>query len=142
MRVQEVMTKNLEILPPESTVFDAAKKMKELDVGVLPIGDKERVIGVLTDRDITLGVVASDKDARDCKVQDIMSKDVETISSDSDIDEATEKMSAQQIRRLVVIDKDQRPVGIVSLGDLATKSSEARAGKALGDISEPSRPSH
>lgn len=142
MRVQEIMSKNLEIIPPECTVVDAAKKMKQLNVGVLPVGDKEKVVGILTDRDITVQAVAAGLDVQSCKVDEIMSKKVETIKADSDADEASRRMADQQIRRLVVVDENQRPIGMLSLGDISTKVDEDKAGQALQEISEPSRPMH
>lgn len=142
MQVREIMTKNLEIVPVDCTVFDAAKKMKQFNIGVLPIGDKEKVVGILTDRDITVQAVAAGLNPQECKVQDIMSKQVETIMADSNVEEASQRMADQQIRRLVVVDQDQKPIGMLSLGDISTKVDEEKAGEALQEISEPSRPMH
>lgn len=142
MQVRDIMTKNLEIIPADCTVLDAAKKMKQLNIGVLPIGDKEKVVGILTDRDITVEAVAADVDVTECKVQDIMSRKVETISAESDVEEASQRMADQQIRRLVVVDQSNKPIGMLSLGDFATKADEDKAGDTLQEISEPSRPMH
>lgn len=142
MQVQQIMTKQLEFVPANCTVVEAAKKMKQLDVGVLPVGDEDKVLGILTDRDITIEAVASGKNLQDCTVQDIMSTQVQTISADADVKEASQKMSQEQIRRLIVVDQQRKPVGIVSLGDVATRVDEQEAGQALQDISEPSHPRH
>lgn len=142
MQVQDIMTKKLEFIPADCNIIEAAQMMKQLDVGALPVGDEDKVLGILTDRDIAIEAVASGKNLQRCSVQDVMSSQVQTISLDADVKEASEKMSQEQVRRLIVLDKQKKPVGIVSLGDLATKFDEEHAGRALQDISEPSHPRH
>ena len=142
MQVKEIMTKSLQFVPADSSVIEAAQKMKQFDVGVLPVGDQDKVLGMVTDRDITIQAVASGRSLQDLRVQDVMSSDVKTVPWDADVKEASQIMADSQIRRLIVVDPQMKPVGIISLGDLATEGDEEQAGQALQDISEPNHPRH
>lgn len=122
-------------------VFEAARRRKSLNVGFLPIGDSKNIVGVATDRDITLRAVAKSKDPRGTSIREVMSEGVETLPEDADVAEAAKLMEREQIRRIVVTDGDGRCVGIVSLGDLAVKShDEALCGEVLEEVSEPAQP--
>jgi len=121
MQVKEVMTRGAECVGPDDTLQDAARKMKNLDVGPLPVCDNDRLAGMLTDRDIVLRCVAEGRDARSAKVRDAMSEGISYCFEDDDVAEAARQMKEKQIRRLVVLNRDKRLVGIVSLGDLAAR---------------------
>jgi CBS domain-containing protein len=140
MKVKEVMTRGVEVIHPEATVKEAAEKMKKLDVGPLPVCDNDRLLGMLTDRDVTLRATAEGRDPAQLKVSDVMTPGVEYCFEDDDVREAARHMETKQIRRLPVLNRDKRLVGIVSLGDLAVDSDEKLAGKALKGISEPAEP--
>ena len=141
MRVYDVMTKNAECIRPDATLQDAASRMRDLDVGSLPVCEKERLVGLLTDRDITVRSVADGHDPRSDHVRDVMTPRVAYCFDDQDIRIAADLMREKQIRRLPVLNRDKRLVGIVSLGDLAVQTGDDRlAGQTLEGISEPTRP--
>src|SRR5918996_2240072 len=139
MRGNEVMTKGAECTRPDATLQEAAGRMKSLNVGVLPVcGDNDRLVGMLTDRDVTVRSTAAGADPEAARVRDVMTPDVIYCFDDQDVAEAARLMKESQIRRLVVLDRDKRLVGIVSLGDLAVDTGDERlAGKTLEQISEP-----
>jgi CBS domain-containing protein len=139
MEVREVMTPNVECIRPEASLMDAARKMKKLDVGPLPVcGDGDRLIGMITDRDIVVRALADGRDMEETKVQDIMTPEVHFCLEEHDVHHAARLMRDKQIRRLVVLNDDRRLVGIVSLGDLATEGGdEEMTGDALEGISQP-----
>jgi len=142
MRVSEVMTRSPECIRPTATVHEAAGRMKTLDVGSLPVCDNDQLIGLITDRDIALRSVAEGQDPRSDPVRDTMTPGIVYCFEDQDASEAAKLMSEKQIRRLPVLDRNKRLVGIVSLGDLAVEARDEKiAGDALKDISEPSDPS-
>lgn len=142
MQVKDVMTRNVEVVSAQSSVVEAAKLMKDLNVGALPVGDKSKVLGLVTDRDLAIQVVAEGRNPKECRVEQVMSSPIEWISQDEDIEEASRLMADRKIRRLIVMDKSQKPVGFLALGDIATKGDENKAKEALSTISEPSHPSH
>lgn len=138
--VKDVMTSGVRTLSPGDTLALAAQAMDELDVGALPICDGERIVGMVTDRDIVVRGVAQELAPATTQLRSVMSKQVEWVFEDEGLVDATAKMQQLQIRRLPVLDRDKRLVGIVSLGDLAAKGDQVQAGEALADISEPARP--
>ena len=141
MRVSEVMTRDAECIGPDATLQQAAEKMKSLDVGSLPVCDNDRLAGMLTDRDITVRSVSDGHDPRTDRVRDAMTPKVISCSEDQDIAEAAKLMKENQIRRLPVLNRAKRLVGIVSLGDLAAEThDEQLAGSTLEAVSEPSQP--
>ena len=141
MRVSEVMTRDAECIGPDATLQQAAEKMKSLDVGSLPVCDNDRLAGMLTDRDITVRSVSDGHDPRTDRVRDAMTPKVIYCSEDQDIAEAAKLLKENQIRRLPVLNRDKRLVGIVSLGDLAVEThDEQLAGSTLEAVSEPSQP--
>jgi len=140
MKIKDVMTQDVFTLSPEATVKDVADKMKEFNVGAIPIVENNRPVGIITDRDIVLRTVSKNKNPADVKAFEIMSSDLVFGSPDMDVDDAAALMSRYQIRRLPVVDRD-RLVGIVALGDLAAHPHLAdEAGEALSDISTPVGP--
>src|SRR5206468_9033597 len=141
MKISEVMTRNPEVVRPDATVQEAARKMDELNVGALPVCDGERLVGMITDRDITVRATAEGAAPDQCRVEKAMSAEVDYCFADDNVDDAAEKMQQRQIRRLPIIDRDQRLVGIVALGDLATEVNKPKTVAAtLEKISEPARP--
>jgi CBS domain-containing protein len=139
MRIAEVMTRDVRVIDPERSVRDAARLMDHLNVGSLPVCDGERLVGMITDRDITVRATAVGEDPDRTPVKKIMSEDVRWCFEDDDISEVVRTMGDVQIRRLPVVDHDNRLVGIVALGDLATDHAEGTE-DALRHISEPSEP--
>jgi CBS domain-containing protein len=142
MRVNEVMTRGAECVKPADSIAHAAQRMKDLDVGALPVcGDSDRLVGMVTDRDITVRATAGASEPSRTTVQDVMTPDIVYVFEDQDVQEAARLMEKHQIRRLVVLNRDKRLVGIVSLGDLAAKAgSKDLSGEALEQVSEPAAP--
>jgi len=141
MRVKDIMTTSVETVGPGTPLQEAAERMKSLDVGPLPVCDGDRLVGMITDRDITIRAVAQGYGAATGKVQDVMTPDVVYCFEDQDVQEAARLMKDHQIRRLVVLNRDKRLVGIVSLGDLAVDTGDEQlAGETLEKVSEPSQP--
>jgi CBS domain-containing protein len=136
MKVSEAMTRDVRVTSPEETVQQAAQTMASLDAGVLPVGEKDRLIGMITDRDIAIRGIAQGK-GPDAKVRDVMTEDIKYCFDDEEIEEVTRNMAAIQVRRLPVLNRDKRLVGILSLGDIAIGPDGKRAGDALRGISRP-----
>jgi CBS domain-containing protein len=139
-RISEVMTREVQSISPQETLQRAAQLMDELNVGSLPVCDNNRVVGIVTDRDLTIRATSSGQAPDQAKVQDVMSTDIRTCYEDEEVDKVMEQMSDVQIRRIPVLDRNSNQlVGIVSLGDLATKHS-AQVDQTLEGISKPSQP--
>ncbi|HEU5297428.1 MAG TPA: CBS domain-containing protein [Burkholderiaceae bacterium] len=137
MKVSEAMTRDVFVANPSETLQQVAAKMAELDAGVIPVGDNGRLVGMLTDRDIAVRAVAQGKDPQ-TPVSDVMSAEVKYCFEDEDVDAVQKNMGDIQLRRLPVLDREKRLVGIVSLGDIVTTTGNARkAGQALAGISQP-----
>ena len=136
MRVSEVMSRDVHIASPDQSICDAARLMADLDTGVLPVGENDRLIGVITDRDIAVRAVAANK-SPDTAVREVMSKELLYCFDDQDLEDVADNMSAQKVRRLPVVDRDKRLVGIISLGDVARKERSQTVGQTVADISEP-----
>jgi len=139
MQVNEVMTRSVECTCPEASLQQAASKMKALDVGALPVcGDDGRLAGMITDRDITVRSAAEGESPALIRVGDIMTPEVFYCFEDASVEDAALLMKQKQVRRLMVLSKDKRLVGIVSLGDLAIETRDERlAGDTLEAVSEP-----
>ena len=136
MQVSECMTREVRTVAPDVTIRDAAQCMAQEDVGILPVRDNDRLVGLITDRDIAIRAVGAGRDAS-TPVRDVMSAEVKYCFADEDVDDVLENMGEIQVRRLPVVDRDKRLVGIVSLSDLADEET-AETGRALGDIARPS----
>jgi CBS domain-containing protein len=137
MQLKKVMTPEVERLPKDANIHEVAQKMKALDVGMIPVYDGDRLVGMVTDRDITLRVVAEGRDPARTPAHTVMTPEVIDGVEDPTVEEAGEVMEKHQIRRLIVLNRDKRLVGIVSLGDLAThRQSKKAAGEALSEISK------
>jgi CBS domain-containing protein len=142
--LKEIMTRDVETCAPTATVQEVARLMADRNVGVVPIAEGDRLVGLVTDRDIAVRVVAKGADPRSEQIRQYVSTDVTTVRPDTTIEEALRIMEAHQIRRLPVCE-DDRIVGIVSLGDLATKATpsperQEKVGETLEEISKPSQP--
>ena len=141
-QVKEIMTRNVEVIRPEAPLAEAARKMDQLNVGPLPVCDGDRLVGVVTDRDITVRATSEGMDPKTTPVSEAMSQDVLWCYDDQDVGEAQRMMEDNQVRRVPIVNRDKKLVGIVSLGDLATSSrtDDRQSGETLGRISEPSNP--
>jgi CBS domain-containing protein len=135
MKIRDVMTRTAQLTGPDDTLRHAAQMMKECDCGVLPVADGDRLVGMITDRDIAVRGIADGK-GPDTKVREVMTDEVMYCFDDDGIQQVCQNMAEIQVRRLPVVSRDKRLVGIVSLSDLAKK--EANAAKALRGIARPS----
>jgi CBS domain-containing protein len=136
MQVREAMSEDVRIVNPNQSIREAAVLMAKIDAGGLPVGENDRLVGMITDRDIAVRAIALGM-GPDTAVRQVMSEDVKYCFEDDDVGEVAQNMSDIKVRRLPVLSKDKRLVGIVSLGDLALADGPANAGEALCGISEP-----
>ncbi len=136
MKISEVMTRDVQTIQPDQTAQEAAKFMLSGDAGSIPVTDGERLIGMITDRDIAVRGVAEGR-GPDTPVRDLMTDGIVCAGIDEDVDAVAQKMSDAQVRRLPVIDEQQKLCGIVSLGDLARETETEAAHEALEGISKP-----
>ena len=136
MQISQVMSSDVRISNPNQSIRDAAAVMAEIDAGVLPVGQNDRLVGVITDRDIAIRAVASGK-GPDTPVGEIMSKEVLYCFDDDDVGKVAQNMADTKLRRMPVVNRKKRLVGIVSLGDIAVEDGPANAGEALCEISAP-----
>ena len=135
--LKDLMSPDVQFVSPEMTIGDAARKMRDGDFGMLPVAEDDRLIGAISDRDIAIRAVAKGLGA-DTKIRDVMSDGIAWTYDDDSVEQAAKIMSERQVRRLPVVNRDKRLVGIVSLGDFAVESSEIRpAAQALTEISKP-----
>jgi len=138
MLVKEVMSRDVQVTQPHTTLREAAELMKVMDVGPLPVCDGDRLVGIVTDRDIIVRSVAEGQDCWEGRVRDAMSTDIAYCFDDDDVAIAARQMKEHQLRRLLVLNRDKRLVGIVSLGDLAVQTGDNRAsGETLQAVSQP-----
>ena len=135
MQVSEAMTSEVKIADPNQTIRDAARLMAQIDAGVLPVGENDRLVGMITDRDIAIRAIAAGKGPQ-TPIRDIMSKEVMYCFEDDDLDDIVQNMADIKVRRLPVLDREKRMVGILSLGDIALTDGAGSAGSALCGISE------
>jgi len=136
MKVSEVMTREVQTVSPEQSAQEAASFMLSADAGSIPVADGDRLIGMITDRDIAVRGVAKGY-GPDTPVRELMTDDLVVVRMDEDVAEAAEKMSRAQVRRLPVIDAEERLCGIVSLGDLSREADDECAEQALEGVSQP-----
>lgn len=141
MQVSEVMTAQVTTATPRTTIKDVARTMAEVESGAVPIVDDGKVVGLVTDRDIVLRVVAEGK-GLETPVSQVMTEGVETCREDDNVADATGKMSSKQIRRLVVLNENGKLAGILSLGDVAIDYGAKAVGKTLSEISENTPAAH
>ncbi|MFZ5511653.1 MAG: CBS domain-containing protein [Pseudomonadota bacterium] len=136
MKVSQVMTRDVRIANPDQSIAEVARLMAQTDVGALPVGEHDRLVGMVTDRDIAIRAVAQGK-GPDTKVGEVMSHEVKYCFEDEDIAHVAENMGDIQVRRLPVLDRGKRLVGIVSLADIARKEKPSHAAEAVCGISKP-----
>jgi CBS domain-containing protein len=136
MRVSEAMTREVRVANPTQTIRDAARIMAEIDAGAVPVGENDRLVGMITDRDIAIRAVAEGK-GPDTPVRDIMSKDIKYCYDDEDLEHVAENMGELQVRRLPVVNRDKRLVGIVALGDVARHEDHHTTGETTAEVSKP-----
>ena len=136
-KLKDVMTSDVQVISPDATIRQAAQKMREGDFGMMPVAENDRMIGAISDRDIAVRGIAEGK-GPDTPVRDVMSEGITWAYDDDSIERAAEIMSEHQIRRLPVVNREKRLVGIVALGDFAVESSDLKpAAEALAEISQP-----
>jgi CBS domain-containing protein len=134
MKVRDVMTETVERVPPNSSLCDVATKMKEIDVGAIPVFEGDRLVGMVTDRDIVVRAVAAGKNPAQTPAKDVMSAGVIYCFDDQDVGVAANLMKKEKVRRLIALNRDKRLVGIVSLGDLAAHADGTIAGRTLESV--------
>ena len=135
-RISDIMTRDVEVIQRDDTLQHAAQRMRALDVGALPVCDGEALAGMVTDRDIAVRGVAEGMVPQESRVSDVMTEEVRWCRADETVEQVLEQMGEQQVRRLTVLDEARQVIGIVSLGDLATRQ-DGHTDEALREISEP-----
>ena len=136
MKVKQAMTSEVRVASPDQTIREAARLMAELDAGALPVAENDRLVGMITDRDIAVRAVAEGLPA-DTPVSEIMSHEVLYCFEDQQLDDVARNMGQVQVRRLPVVNRDKRLVGIVSFADLARTEQPTTVGRAVSHVSEP-----
>ena len=136
MRVSEIMSRDVRVASPRQRIQDAAAIMAEIDAGIVPVGEHDHLVGMITDRDIAVRAIAKGK-GPETAIEDVMTKDVKYCYEDEDSEHVLDNLGDLQIRRVPVVSRDKRLVGILSLGDLANQSANGHAGAALAEISRP-----
>ncbi len=136
-KLKDVMSRDVQVISPDDTIKEAAQHMRKGNFGMMPVGEDDRMIGAISDRDIAIRAVADDK-GPGTKVREVMSERIVWAYEDDSVDDAVKLMSEHQIRRLAIVNADKRLVGIVALGDFAVVSADIEAaGEALAEISKP-----
>jgi CBS domain-containing protein len=135
MKIKDVMTKSADWISPDTTLAQAAQQMKKEDIGFLPVGENDKLIGSVTDRDIAIRAVAEGKDPNATKVREVMTAKMYYCFDDQSVDEICDNMAEIKVRRLPVVNRDKRLVGVVSLGDLS-QAKEKSSGEALKTITQ------
>jgi CBS domain-containing protein len=136
MRVAEVMTRDVRLIEPNQTIRDAARLMAEMDAGIMPVREGDRLVGMITDRDIAVRAVAQGR-GPDTAVREVMTDEVKYCYEDDDTNDVARNMADIQVRRLPVLTREKRLVGIISLGDMAVSDEAGKAGEAVAGISQP-----
>jgi CBS domain-containing protein len=136
MKVKEMMHKGVEWVPPDTPITSIAKKMKQYDIGSIPVGENDRLVGMVTDRDITVRALTNGKDVSKLTARDVMTKGVIWCRDSDSAAEAARLMETEHIRRLPVIDEKKRMVGMLSLGDISHAASQRTAAEALKAVSD------
>jgi CBS domain-containing protein len=139
MQAKDIMTPNVECISPGMDLVETAKKMKSLDVGFIPLCESDRLVGTVTDRDIVVRAVAEDNDMRETTAGDIMTNEAFWCYEDQSVEEVSEFMADKEIRRVLVLDRNKRLVGVISIGDVAKAGEQTKAGESLKEIAEAPR---
>lgn len=140
MKIREIMTPAVQCVRPGDNLVEAAGIMRELDVGAVPVCEDRELVGMLTDRDITVRAVAEGRDPNETYVRDVMTPDVMFVYDDENLDAAVRMMEHHQVRRAPVMSRARRLVGIVSLGDIAVDANATLSAEALREVSRPAAP--
>lgn len=141
MKIAEIMTPDVQCIGPDDTLVDAAILMRQMDVGALPVCETGKLVGMLTDRDIAIRAVAEGRDPNNTRVRDTMSPGiVYYVRDDQEVDDAIRVMEQHQVRRAPVMDRHEKLVGIISLGDIAVETPLSLSGEALKEVSQPAQP--
>jgi len=135
MLIKDVMTRDVDTIAPDTTLEVAARHMRDRDIGSLPVGENDKLVGMVTDRDIVLNAVATARDPTTTTAREVMSPKLLYCFEDQSVEDVLANMADVQVRRLPVVNREKRLVGIVSIGDLAKKSPAKQTGEALKDIS-------
>ena len=135
MKVKDIMHTGVAWVGPETSVFEIAQKMRDEDIGAVPIGENDRLVGMVTDRDIVCRGLAGTKDCRQLIARDVMSKPIVYARIDEDIEDALHLMGKNRIRRLPVIDENERLAGMLSLGDISAKAGSDLTGEVMRSVS-------
>lgn len=136
MKVREAMTRDVYVANPQNSIREVARVMTDIDCGSVPVVENDRLVGMVTDRDIAIRAVGQDK-GPDTRVEEVMTRDLRYCYEDEDLEHVTHNMGEQQIRRLPVVDRDKRLVGIISLRDVAMSTDCNETSEALTGISRP-----
>lgn len=136
MKVRDVMSCDPCVANPNQTIREAAKIMADMDIGALPVGENDRLVGMITDRDIAVRAVAEGRGS-DARIADVMSREMLYCFDDQDLEDVERNMGDVQVRRLPVVNREKRLVGIVSLGDLARCEKSSKVGETLSQVSQP-----
>ena len=137
-KLSDIMTRDVQVVPPSCTVQEAAQHMRQLDVGAIPVCDGQKLVGMVTDRDIAVRSSAEGRDPKLTKITDVMSSDLTWCFEDASVDEVARTMQEKQVRRIPVVDREKKLVGIVALGDLATSSApDQTKSQGVRGVSEP-----
>jgi CBS domain-containing protein len=136
MKVKDAMSTDVQLITPDRTIREAAQRMIEIDAGVLPVAENDRLVGMITDRDIAVRAVALGK-SPDSKVREAMSGEVLYCYDDEDLTHVSRNMSDMKVRRLPVVNRDKRLVGVISVGDIARHEQPTTVGRMVSKVSEP-----
>ena len=140
MKVKDISTPDPQCISPDASLTEAARKMRILDIGMLPVCENDRLVGTVTDRDITVRAVAEGLDPKTVKVRQVMTQEVVYCFENRSVEEAAQLMEEKKIRRLPVLDQEKHLVGIVSIGDLAARAQERKlAGEVLAHVAQRAR---
>ncbi|MFA5038792.1 MAG: CBS domain-containing protein [Candidatus Omnitrophota bacterium] len=137
MTAKDIMTRNVSTISPETTLHEAAEIMKNRNIGMLPVAENSRIVGILTDRDIVVRAISRGKDPDSYPVKNAMSKKIDKCFEDQDLEEVAQEMEKLQIRRIPVFDHADRLVGVISLGDFVLRYNEQKASEVLHEVSKP-----
>jgi CBS domain-containing protein len=138
MHLEEIMTSPVETVAPDASLADAARKMLALEIGFLPVAKGQEIVGIVTDRDITIRALTKGLDPERTEVQEVMTTNVYSCPTGSDVMDACTLMEEKQVRRLLVMDAAAAPIGVVSLGDIALHLRREQSGEVLNKVSQPS----
>ena len=137
MKVREVMTAQVRTVRPDTSIFEIARLMRDQDIGCVPVAENDKLVGMVTDRDIVIRALAESQDVDASTARNVMSPQMLYCFEDQDVNDVLQNMGEQQVRRMPVVDRDKRLVGVVSIGDLSASARPQKAGESLREISQP-----